>query len=863
MPSFWKDWRFYLLLFLAVFLTAMGYQLQRPAEVDVGALGDRAYLQATPLQLDTGFNGDEHLGNGVSYRWTKHSSTVRLPDLGWNGPAQLSIRARGWRPEGQAVPWVDVYCDGVLVGGFSPGADWRVENFTVERVIGSHPDLQVTLQTETFTPEGADKRILGAQLDWVRLEPAGQSFPVLPPWRQLLFWGLAAGLGFIALRRRLPRAAFWIVLGTVALVAVGLALAREKVTPLAPWAAGAAALLLVISRADLIWRVLRRWWQRTRSLPFTAALAGTLLVVVGGFVHWGIVQIPTMGSKPDGILKLVFLAAIVGYVVVAWDRPVRRIFARLDKALARPWLAGVMLALVVGGLLAFEFVFIREMNFIGHADYADNGVVARNLLAGRGFTVDYVTQFFKPYAGLSHPQETWPLLQPLLIAPFFKLLGESAFTAKLPNLVLELALALVVNALGSYIFDRRVGLVAAILTLFNPFIFRLVIFPTSDLSFTLLALLALGQFFWATEKERMGKFSIGSYAWAGLWAGLLTLAKPNGVLFIGIMLLWDVLWRWRERGWRTWFRSWLSFGLPALAFVAPWVARNLILFHSPLHSTEQVDAWVLKYQDWEKIYSIYFTDVPNRSWLLRYGWDRVFQAIGVEFRKWWYYFSRQENAVLTVAGSALAGLGAVTLRKASARLFSLVGMVFLLFGAFICVYWHVEERYFVPFIPWLALLIARALWWVYDTLAYRKDEEGKLVPRGLAWLGIIAVVLACVYLVLPFGREVRSKADLDLNKRREIAAYIWLAQHTQPDDVVMTRVPWQVTFYSRRATVMIPDGDVAAMDKVAEMYGADYLLMDGDARGKRPGVQEAAMAGKVGTVVYDEGGVQIYRLVGK
>lgn len=861
MPSLRRDHRFALLVLLAFLLFGMAYQVRLPAAVDVGALGDRAFLWASPLQVDSGFNGDEHLiGEGVDYRWTKRLSWVRFRDLAWNGPLSVSLRLRGWRPEGQTRPPVEVWVNGVLAARFQASGEWEEHTFRLDAYPGQPADIEVLVKSTTFNPAGEDIRSLGAQLDWVRVEPMpGGSYPVRPPWQQLVAWTVVIALLYVALRRGFGGLAFWVSLVLAGLIAAGFVALRHWLTAFTAWALYAAVGLCLLAYADALVCWLRRWARRARSLPFFCALFGAGLVVILAYIRWAVRTVPELGPRPDAILLVVFVAAAILYALLTWDRPLRRVLGRLDERLRGPWLAGILLVLLLVGVTIYGFIYIREMQFIGHADYADNGVVARNLLAGRGFSVDYVTQFYHPYPDLSHPQETWPLLQPVLIAPFFALFGDSAFVAKLPNLLLQVALAVGLYTVGRRLFDRRVALVAVILTLLNPFIFRLIIFPTSDLAFTLFALLTLAQFFRASELEREDQFRWVSYVWAGVWAGLMMLAKPNGALFVGICLVWDLFWRWRERRWQGWWRSWLAFGVPAALLFAPWVVRNLVLFGSPVHSTERFDAWILKYQDWEEIYRVYFDDVPDRSWLLRHGFDRIAEAVGTEFRRWWHYFSRDANALLTLTGSALALGGLFTLRRRAARLYSLVGSVFFLFGVFICTYWHVEERYFVPFIPWLALLIARMLWWLYDVLACRHRGRDRPAVTGFAWLGLLVVLLVCLQITAPFSREVRSKRAMDQMKEQELQAYAWLAEHTDPDDVVMTRVPWQVTYYSARRTVMIPQDGVEEAERVAEMYGVRYLLMDGDARGKRAALEQAVRRGEDVELVYDEGGVQIYR----
>jgi len=621
-----------------------------------------------------------------------------------------------------------------------------------------------------------------------------------------------------------------------------------------------AGAFLILSHADILVNLLRQGLRRAHRLAFYGTLIGVSTMLFLRYTRWAVGKAGTASFRPDAVLGAVFIITIIFYALFTWDRHLRRLFAGLDRLLRGPWLPGVLVVLLLAGVTIYEFGVIRTMHFVGHADYADNAVVARNLLAGQGFTVDYVTQFYNPDLALSHPQETWPLLQPVLIAPAFKMLGDSAFAAKVPNLLLQLALALVLYAVGTNLFDRRVGLVAVLLTVFNPFFFRLIIFPTSDLAFTLLVVLMLAQFYRAHAFEEAGNLRWGSYAWAGVWAGILMLAKVNGVIFVGVCILVDLFWRWRGRRWANLWRAWLAFGVPAAVFFSPWVLRNLVLFRTPVHSTEQFDAWILKYRDWEAIYRIYYSDLPNRSWLLRYGWDRVFQAIGVEFRKWWHYFTVDGTALLTLLGSVLTLGGALTLRRKAARLFAPAGLVLALFGTFICTYWHVEERYFVPFIPWFALLIARGLWWIHDALAYRRDDLGRRTPSGFGWLGLVVVVLLCVQLMAPFFPEVTAKLETDQAKRLEISAYRWLEEHTPMDAVVMTRVPWQLTYYSGRRSVMIPEDGMEAFEQIVEKYDVTYLLMDGDARGKRPELRQALLVDGPWSLLYDKGGVQIYRL---
>src|SRR5258708_444687 len=163
---------------------------------------------------------------------------------------------------------------------------------------------------------------------------------------------------------------------------------------------------------------------------------------------------------------------------------------------------GALVTLAVLIWIGYEAYVVAGLPYVGHADYADNAVVARNLLAGRGWVVDYVTQYYRLYSGVTRPQETWPLLQPVWIVPFFALFGPTAWAAKIPNLLFTAALALLIYTAGARLWDRRVGLTAALIILTNYLFFRLVIYTTSDLAFTVFAFGAIYLFYRTMNDER-------------------------------------------------------------------------------------------------------------------------------------------------------------------------------------------------------------------------------------------------------------------------------------------------------------------------------------------------------------------------
>jgi 4-amino-4-deoxy-L-arabinose transferase-like glycosyltransferase len=533
-------------------------------------------------------------------------------------------------------------------------------------------------------------------------------------------------------------------------------------------------------------------------------------------------------------------------------------------------------------------------------------VVARNLVAGRGWVVDYVTQFYQLYPGVTRHQETWPLLQPVWIAPFFALLGAESWVAKIPNLIFTVLLALMIYGAGARVWDRRVGLTAALVILTSHLFFKLVIYATSDLAFVVFSFGAIFLLYRATdqppttdhrpptagggegERGRGGEgetsqspilnsqFSIlnsqssilhppSSILYplsSAVLTGLMLLQKPasGGLIALG-MGLWFLAWAWRGgRGegahpptaWRGRLFRLLNvgaWGTIALLILVPYLARNIELFGVPFYSTESRDAWVIEYTGvWDEIYKVYIPDFglgadgpPDRSWVLRWGFDgtlrklvRQVAAVRDYVAPPWQGLPLGVSAWLTPAredkdtrllfgmGAWLVLFGALGVLRARRRLGTLLLAAFVPYLLFLVGYWHAnEERYFVMIMPWLALLASYALWGIYDRIALIGD--GRWTPVGLA-LALSALVLV----VQPSWPEIAKKVQQEPRLyAADIDAYNWLRANTEPGDVMMTRLPWQLNWHSQRPAVMIPyTSDPNVFLRLARYYKARYLVLD-------------------------------------
>ncbi len=388
----------------------------------------------------SGFNGDE--AGAPRYRWTgsprlkKDAPAVGIVTLPLTLASNGNNRVQiALRAAGES-PVVTVTVNGIVVG--TPRADvgvFKTVELSIPAAAADGDQTRIEISSKAFKPE-TDSRYLGVQVAEVRLlTGAGLRRPPL----EAVFWA-------------------WLYITALGLILLQVA-GRDRLY----WSAGAGVAGL------LPWLL----------LPF--AMPPNLNLWYTPFF------LPILGVSMAGVALLTWRNEAGEWLGRFLDR------LEQEEKLSRNILVGALALYTL-----YALIIVARMDYIGHADYADNAVAARNIVQGRGYSLDYAAQFYQAYQ-LPRPADTWPPLQPFLIVPFYAVFGPTVWAAKLPNLLLLPALSWAIYYYGSRLFNRRAGLGAALLVpiavvpAFSsaPAFFETIAYPINDLGFTLLAFLLL------------------------------------------------------------------------------------------------------------------------------------------------------------------------------------------------------------------------------------------------------------------------------------------------------------------------------------------------------------------------------------
>lgn len=375
---------------------------------------------------------------------------------------------------------------------------------------------------------------------------------------------------------------------------------------------------------------------------------------------------------------------------------------------------GLILTLLVDRLW---FLFDNHIPAWDEADYL-NGALAYGRLLSEGASGGM--EFWRSFWQLS---PKIPPLISLLTVPFLRLFGSSADAATLPITLLSLPLVLVVYDLGQRLFKPAVGLWAAGLCLLLPGLYGARLEYMLDYPLTVAVALAfwgLTRWWWAERRQQQ-------WIWAllgGLGMGLALLTKQTALLFLVGPGLWVLVAILRRRRWER-LGQWLLAAWLTRQLLWPWWTTNWLLILSSNKrasidsAIKEGDPSILSWQAW----SYYLERLPHYvSWPLLLG-----AIVGL----------------LVWLGGAIQLYRQKRVRIILPRLRADRWLWWYLASAYgLCsLSPNKDERYFLPVLPIVSLLLARGLLLLTGRI--------KVIRWGALTLALVTMLLQLLPLPWP------------------------------------------------------------------------------------------------------------------
>jgi len=536
----------------------------------------------------------------------------------------------------------------------------------------------------------------------------------------------------------------------------------------------------------------------------------------------------------------------------------------------------IALLLTVGfAVFVVKFAIVRPIDYVGHADAAAYAEMADSLLKGRGFEVDYVSWYFIKYPKIVRPEDHWPPLYSIAIAPFFLTLGKSAFAAKLPSLIIScFFLPLVIYSLARELSGSKfAGLAAGFSVLLYPALFRSSLYCLSDVIFTFVVCAFV--LFSAKALEKGKSF----YA-AGVFMGLAYYAKGSGILLIPCHVVFHVIAR---RSFKKVFtdRKFLISLLISFLILLPWLIRNYAHFGDPLFSTQRFAAGYGGYKGWEEgTYELYWGEKPPPTYFDKFkdgvGYVADMTKKYLQRYVWWVFMDIKSNwgkfsneAFLTYFTNIPAVLGLFILWGNRKRF--LIWIVSAALVIFLSLCWFPIDRMAFPVIPlmmamgWATYFVAlRAIFRLLakvplgkliadissrislgaGNLERKRREFALILGRYVSFAGrklslnlVTGLALCCLAapVVILSSESIGNAIEKSGYPYREgsqdwMDMGKWLRENAPPDSITMTRNPWELHFYSDQLGIQIPLASLEKTIEVMRYYKPTHIIPQLDIR---------------------------------
>jgi len=466
--------------------------------------------------------------------------------------------------------------------------------------------------------------------------------------------------------------------------------------------------------------------------------------------------------------------------------------------------------------LGMNLIIASHQKYPGYIDADYYFVGGLRMAQGQGFTDPFLWNYIGNPAGIPTPSFAyWMPLASFVTALSMLINGQTTYAAGrflfilIAACVPPLTSALSYSMVGNRRWSVISGLLAILSFYYAPFM------PAVDNYAIFMLLGALFMLF----ASRRGKWTP---LVLGIIAGLMTLARSDGLLWLGIGGL-VVLWRLSDEPNQPLIKrlkTILPFGLLLLAgyllIMAPWYIRNLTVFGTFMAPGGFGLLWLREYFD---IFAYPFNGNSFEAFLSA-GWRSAFQ------NRLLALYSNLVNVIFLQNGIILTPLIVVGLwqaRKESLPRIAVIGWLTLIsimtiafpFAGLRGSFFHASAG-FQPF------------WWVvapiglnaiFVPLRLRRKFDHVLVQGFILALALLMTVYLINLRVFQTGWERDNQSYSSINK-------ILIEDGVTQTDVTMIRNPPGYYMETGRSAIMVPTGDESTLLAVAERYHARFLVLD-------------------------------------
>ena len=473
---------------------------------------------------------------------------------------------------------------------------------------------------------------------------------------------------------------------------------------------------------------------------------------------------------------------------------------------------------VIGLIVPFAVSRFQTLPGYMDADYYFAGGI--QLASGKGFTEPYIWNYLSNPQSLPHPSHTyWMPLASIVSAIGMWLTSQSTYAAGRAAFILLSACVPLLTATLAFDVTRKpfLAVVSGLLSIFS--LYYAPFMPVPD-NYALYMLFGGAFLLIVPHTQKWIPIALG------VLAGLLTLARSDGLLWLGLAGL-TVLWKTplslRERGWVK-VRNIIFAGLLAilgyLLVMGFWHYRNITLFGSFMTPGGGRLLWLENYNQT----FIYPPEKLNREGFLQAGSGPALED--------------RINALTSNFGNTFAAQGEIFL------------LPFIILGL-----WQLRHdlRTKIAVIGWLILFAVMTIifpfagsrgsffhagaafqpyWWVaapigLDAVITWAHNRGQFTDKNAPFVfqGILVLLAVLMTAYLVNFRVVASgwaKDDFIYPSVEEMFLDIGI----RPNDVVIVRNPPGYFIASGRSSVSLPFGDEATIRAVAERYNASYLVIE-------------------------------------